>query len=781
MVAQADEDEEVVDVDELPTVPEVEEIPLQPGAEPDTEDFASPPDDGHGAAEDTGEAPGGAPNGRRTEEPRTPTEIRLAMSRNGYLPLPCRGKRVLLNDWSNHLETDEAEIRSWEKDRSGDVNTGYLCRITPTLDVDIPDQKAADAIAAFMKARLGDAMLCRVGNAPKFATPFRTDKPFGKVRIEVVPPEGPPKNCKYPAIEFLCDGQQVVAFGRHPDTGRDYEWLGSKSPATVRWGDLPSITEADAQALVDELVELLVRDFGFKRKKDSQRERPEAQQSPPDNPFSAYAAALKNGGALGQEANPEDALADVKAALEFIPNDDRGTWFAVGAALHSTGWDCARELWDEWSSSSPKFNRRDQRNTWKSYSREYNGNKVTLAGLFRLAQDQGWQRPERSLEAEKPNGAADPAKPKGAAAGDAKTAVIEPVDLWGQFDPPELPRGLLPEVIEQFALEEGALMGADPCGLAMAALAICAAALPDYMQVQVKRHDPNWLEETRAWVGLIGNPSTKKSPIMRRAAKAFNRLDAQLHRKYLDELDLYEALPKEEQKGSPKPVRKQLRLEDVTIEAAQEVFKGNDEGVLCFQDELAGWFGSMDKYNGRGGGNKDRGFWLQTYNGGTYSLNRIGRGSSMLTNLSISLLGGIQPDAIRAVAADTIDDGLLQRLTPIVLRSGRAGKDAPTSAAGQRYDVLIEALHHRPPPAQAFQFSDEALAIREALEQKHLDLMACEVVFILGERGNVLRRGPHRRIPFQAKHWRRAALRPLCAPMRRILSDAELTSRAQGS
>ena len=39
--------------------------------------------------------------------------------------------------------------------------------------------------------------------------------------------------------------------------------------------------------------------------------------------------------------------------------------------------------------------------------------------------------------------------------------------------------GLLPEVIEQFAILNGKQMGADPAGLAVAALVTCAAAIPD--------------------------------------------------------------------------------------------------------------------------------------------------------------------------------------------------------------------------------------------------------------------------------------------------------------
>jgi putative DNA primase/helicase len=247
-------------------------------------------------------------------------------------------------------------------------------------------------------------MLRRVGNAPKFAIPYQTDAPFGKIRIDLIPPAGAQKNGKLPAIEFLCHGQQVVAFGRHPDTKRDYERLGGASPATVRRENLPYIAEADAVSLVKELVDLLVSEFGFTRKTGSQRERPEASPLPPDNPYSAYGASAHG---ADSDADPED----VKAALPFISNDLRDTWLAVGMALHSTGWDCARELWDDWSSSSPKFDAADPDKTWESYGRGYKGSKrkITIASLFHLAQEGGWERYGRDSDPVQLNGGADPA------------------------------------------------------------------------------------------------------------------------------------------------------------------------------------------------------------------------------------------------------------------------------------------------------------------------------------------------------------------------------------
>ena len=97
--------------------------------------------------------------------------------------------------------------------------------------------------------------------------------------------------------------------------------------------------------------------------------------------------------------------------------------------------------------------------------------------------------------------------------------------MWGRFDPPELPSGLLPPTIESFAREQGAMMGVDPGGLAAAALAVCAAAIPDNVKLQPKLHDPTWAELARLWVALVGDPSTKKSPTIAAAVRPLAEID----------------------------------------------------------------------------------------------------------------------------------------------------------------------------------------------------------------------------------------------------------------
>ena len=227
-------------------------------------------------------------------------------------------------------------------------------------------------------------------------------------------------------------------------------------------------------------------------------------------------------------------------------------------------------------------------------------------------------------------------------------ADIQPIDLWGHFEPAQLPRGLLPETIEVFARVQGEMMGADPAGLAMGALTVCAAAISDEIKLQVKQHSRGWIEPPLLWLGLLGGVSEKKSPIIREVDRPLKAIDKRLMKGFLARKAAYAALTKEQQEASEEPRRERLRIEDTTIEACQDAMRYNPRGMLAVQDEVSGWFGGMDKYNAGGkGAAKDRGFWLQCWNGGDYSVDRISRGAFIVPNIGLSVLGGVQPSVIR--------------------------------------------------------------------------------------------------------------------------------------
>lgn len=304
----------------------------------------------------------------------------------------------------------------------------------------------------------------------------------------------------------------------------------------------------------------------------------------------------------------------------------------------------------------------------------------------------------------------------------ANDDAADPVDIWERNAPPSLPQGLLPPVIERAAIQASMLSGADPGGYAMGMLCAAGAAITDRIRVKVKVSE-EWHEEARIWVMLLGEPSYKKSPIMKTCTRALARLDAQLVGEYEREFNDWS----EHKNGEP-PTPRRMRIDDITMEAAQKVARHNPDGVLAMQDELSGWFGGIEKYAGGKGSAKDRSFWLRAFGGGSYAVNRISRKPFLIENLSISVLGGIQPDAIRRVMADATDDGLIQRFFPVVLRPAVLERDDVPDDAVREYDALIERLSGIVPPSNYFgdvalRFDDDAQQIRNDLHVKHHEMV----------------------------------------------------------
>ena len=333
-----------------------------------------------------------------------------------------------------------------------------------------------------------------------------------------------------------------------------------------------------------------------------------------------------------------------------------------------------------------------------------------------------------------PSEEAEASNPKAGAQGFASD--VEPIDLWARYEPPKLQRGLLPEAVDEIAFRMADIMGVDPAGLAMAILAVCGAAITDDICVQVKTYESGWRESARLWVGMIGPPSRKKSPIMKFAMRPLAKADSVLMSAYMIEKEDYDLLTPKERKSATKPKMKRYVVSDATIETLQEILQGSTGGVISEQDELSGWFGSMDKYANGKGQQADRAFYLKAFNGGRYTVDRIARGSKLIPNLSMSMVGGIQPDPIRKIMAETVDDGLIQRLIPIILAPANTGKDIPSFEIEQKYARLIEHLLTMKPEREAvskydmdaprkraLRFSPEAKAVREQLEREHLDLV----------------------------------------------------------
>src|SRR5262249_6279125 len=131
-------------------------------------------------------------------------------------------------------------------------------------------------------------------------------------------------------------------------------------------------------------------------------------------------------------------------------------------------------------------------------------------------------------------------------------------------------------------------------------------------------------------------------------------------------------------------------VNDATVEKLGALLNENPNGVLVFRDELVGWMRTMD----REGHENDRSFFCECWNGtGSYTYDRIGRGTTHIKAVCISILGGMTPGPLQtylreAFARGASDDGLIQRFQlmvyPDVAAEWRNVDRWPETAAKQR-------------------------------------------------------------------------------------------------
>jgi hypothetical protein len=246
---------------------------------------------------------------------------RMRLRHAGFAPIPCMGKAPAPKAWEQKIDCNADEIASWSNFFPHADNTGILTRTAPAIDIDILNPEAAEAVEALARERFEERgyVLVRIGQAPKRAILLRTDAPFKKIVGNVSAPDGSEQK-----IELLGDGQQVVAYGIHPDTGKPYTWHGGE-PGAMTWEDLPYVTEAEAQAFVDDAVALLVREYGYRPRKKKANGRAAETQSTDWRSFNviehddlvSYAMSLQRAGMTDGAA-----VNFLRAAVENTTGDD---------------------------------------------------------------------------------------------------------------------------------------------------------------------------------------------------------------------------------------------------------------------------------------------------------------------------------------------------------------------------------------------------------------------------------------------------------------------------
>lgn len=602
----------------------------------------------------------------------------LVLIENGYEPTPVVGKAALSDGWQNGDITPERFIADLANQLNA-TGIGLRTGALQTIDIDLEDNEHAETIREVIKDTLGyHSPLSRIGRKGVMLLYRGTNPTASKITIKGRAPDG---NKVETLVEFQAKGQQIVAYGIHPDTRRRYEWEGEMWKAEPRYmpfSDLPELMPEQRIAVAQAVVKKL-QDLGYVDVKILGLPGDDAK--------------------ISEQSSRPVSIEQVRNMLGHIdPGGVRDDWITTLAALHhafSNGLvinhdtyaaltpDDGLTLADAWSRGS--LGNRSEPNNYKGrddVERNWDGfdgareRPATIGTVIKKACDGGYE---------------------------GATSHINPDDLFGpsteltfnDLAPVKpFPVEILPNVMQDFVSDQAELLQVPEDMIAQPLLsATLPTAIGPRFQFQPKARDTGWREYASFWGGLVGDPGISKTPAMKKALeplREIERNEVEDHKRAMAEYEPREASakrylrqwekdcaeaikdskpqpekPKEAQIEEP-PTWPQLIVGDITQEKLVEVMGGNPS-LLMHRDELVGFFRSINQYRSKGAG-ADRQFYLSTYSNDPLRHQRKSGDDISIPRPFLNIFGGIQPDKLTDAlgGADSDDDGMAARFSALV-------------------------------------------------------------------------------------------------------------------
>lgn len=387
-------------------------------------------------------------------------------------------------------------------------------------------------------------------------------------------------------------------------------------------------------------------------------------------------------------------ITELRSALLHMRSDEYQLWAEMGLALHELG-DAGRGLWLEWSATSEKFDSKQAAKKWN----ELRGSRSGYEAVFHAAQARGWVNP--SSNAAQISSSTSPGN------GSTSFEFRTPRDVLRRSIPQPFELDEAPSPIANFADAFSRATGFDQSGAIVAATTAASAVIDDRYLLEVRRGSA-WFQSARQWAFLCASASGGKSPVIRPATDPIKKIHAESYAAWqIENADLDE---------KDKPPLPALYTSDATVPALSERLKDNPRGLLMLTEEFASWIGAIDSA-GRGDAAKNRGDWLQLYDGGPHQIDRIGRGYVYVPNWGASVLAACTPDGLAKQMKDMPEDGLIQRFVPCIMQRPNLDADGDCTAALGMWENWLRWAYQftsRPETAVCVRFGHEAQGLFDA-------------------------------------------------------------------
>jgi hypothetical protein len=301
--------------------------------------------------------------------------------------------------------------------------------------------------------------------------------------------------------------------------------------------------------------------------------------------------------------------------------------------------------------------------------------RVSIEALKRVRAQEAEKKRERKLNGEKTNN-------KGA-------ATKQPLHDWDHPDwsilddrrgaLPDFPLDCLSAPVREWVKRAAHGAGVTVAHVAVPAIGIASGLIGMARRVQASR---SWSQPATCWTAVVGASGSGKTPGIDTIKRALaqvernnrNKIDV-LRRQHETKSAAAKAAREEWKKGVEEAISAgknapqmpeaatdpgkfiipRLYISNATIERLGELLQARPQGTLLLMDELAGLFMNMSRYSG----GEDNTFWLEAWNGGSHTVERMNR-SLQIDNLLVGVVGGVQPDKFaRSFEGD--QDGMYAR------------------------------------------------------------------------------------------------------------------------
>jgi Protein of unknown function (DUF3987) len=257
---------------------------------------------------------------------------------------------------------------------------------------------------------------------------------------------------------------------------------------------------------------------------------------------------------------------------------------------------------------------------------------------------------------------------------------------------PPFPIETLPEACREWVERAARGAGATAAHVGVPMLGIISSLIGTSRRVKASS---SWAEPMTCWTAVVGFSGTSKTPGINATKRALSQVERDrkpkiaeqqrahdsrveqakaaraLWKKEVEKLTEQKVVPLGQYRATvgsepmmpveavdPGPfVAPRLYVSNCTIERLAVLLQARPQGMLMLSDELASLFLNMSRYSG----GQDNEFWLEAWNGGSYTVERMGRPPIVVDYLLVGVVGGLQPDKLaRSFKGD--HDGMYARV-----------------------------------------------------------------------------------------------------------------------